>query len=155
MDIDMTITNANCVVRDTAVSYIEDMAKQEHLSDEKADEVQDAAQKAIDTSFELLLAWSELDGDRTFSFAVDRTFIIDPISKRDDSPLYTLNFFVSLWPFGCGYQDGKAPDGKTIGVYFTPRNFTQVESWNAIVNDVLAAIKGVEELITQANKKED
>ena len=155
MNTDMTITNANCVVRDTAVDYIEDMAKQEHLSDEKADEVLDAAQKAIDTSFELLNAWSELDGDRTFSFAVDRTFIIDPISKRDDSPLYTINFFINLWPFGCGYRNGEPPNSKTIGVYFTPRNFAQVELWNAIVNDVLAAIKVAEELITQANKKED
>lgn len=153
---DKTTTKANTTIVNTTVAFIKEMAKRKALPKEKTGEVLETARNAIDGAFEMLVAWSDLDGDRTFAVGASETFFVDPIGKRDDSPFANLNFHINLWPFGCeSGGKGRMPECKTVSIYFTNRDFDNVESWEAILDDVLATIKGAEELITQANKKED
>ena len=154
---DTTINQANNRILNIAESYITDTTKQEGWSDVKRDEILAAATYAINTAFELLESWSNLDGDRTFGVSADRTFIFDPISKRDDKPFNAMSLYFNLWPQGCMYRDNNPPKAKSLGIHFNRDDFTNIESWNAIVNDVLTAIKEAEKLLNPTNPttKED
>lgn len=135
----------------TARDYIKDVAPIAHKSPEEAEELIEAARKAIDTAFELLEEWKKLGGKRAYGFSCGRSCIIE---QPGNGPQYMgLTLYFHLWPFGTFQNGAKAPESVNYGVYLHPHNFN-AEHYNAIVNDTLESIKKAEELINPTTKED-
>lgn len=135
-----------------ARDYIKELAPILNRTKEENAEIVSAAEKAIDTSVELLEQWKNLGGKRTYGVSYSKSFIFDqPDSGYPPYMGFTLYFH--MWPFGTDHNGAKAPESINFGGYFH-RTCSSAEHFSAIVNDTLESIKKAEELINPTTKED-
>ena len=135
-----------------ARDYIKELAPTLDRTKEENAEIVAAAEKAIDTSVDLLEQWKNLGGKRTYGVSYSKSFIFD---QPDSGHLPYMGFtlYFHMWPFGTDHNGAKAPESINFGGYFH-RYYSSAEHFSAIVNDTLESIKKAEELINPTTKED-